>query len=479
MILEYQKPEQEGLQYEFRAGGPPLLVPAELQLRRVLIANRGEIALRAARTCRTLGLETVAAHSEADRNSPHLWAADRAVCIGPAAPTASYLNIAGLVAAALGTGCDAVYPGYGFLAEKPEFAAGCREAGLVFVGPSPEAIALMGDKVAARAAAARLGIPVVPGSAEGYLDAAAAEAAAAGIGFPLLLKASAGGGGRGMRIVDAPEAFAAAFAQARAEAEAAFGRGEIYLERFFRRVRHIEIQVFGDRHGNLAQLWERDCSIQRRHQKLVEEAPSPVLDAAARREIAQAAEALVRGIGYENAGTVEFVYDMESGRFFFIEMNTRIQVEHPVTEALTGIDLVAEQFRVAAGERLSFAAPPPPDGRSAIEFRINAEDPARGFAPSPGRVEKWLPPGGAGVRLDSHVYPGYAVPPFYDSLLGKLIVMGDRREAAVAAARGALARFAVAGVATTIPFHRRLLDAPAFLDGTAHTRWVEQEMADA
>jgi len=445
-------------------------------MKRVLVANRGEIALRAVRAARKLGLETVAACSEADRNSPHVWAADRSVCVGPAPATLSYLNGAALIEAARGTGCDAVYPGYGFLSEKSAFAAACREEGLTFIGPSPEAIGMMGDKVEARRAAERNGVPVVPGSARGFTDADTAAGAANEIGFPLLLKASGGGGGRGMRVASGPEEFAALFAQASAEAASAFGNPEIYLERFFARVRHIEIQVFGDRHGNAIHLWERDCSIQRRHQKLVEEAPSPVLDPSVRMQMAEAATALIRNIAYEGAGTIEFIYDLDSGRWFFIEMNTRIQVEHPVTEEIFGVDLVAEQIRVAAGEAISFRQPPAPNGRCAIEFRINAEDPRNNFRPSPGTVSEWSPPTGQGIRLDSHVYTSYVVPPFYDSLLGKLIISGNDRKGMLKIAASALARFKVAGVETTIPFHTRLLSYPAFVDGSAHTRWVEQEM---
>jgi acetyl-CoA carboxylase biotin carboxylase subunit len=445
-------------------------------MKRILVANRGEIALRAVRAARKLGFETVAACSDADRNSPHVWAADRSVCIGPAPAALSYLNGAALIEAARGTGCDAVYPGYGFLSEKSAFAAACRDEGLTFIGPSPEAIGMMGDKVEARQAAMRNCVPVVPGSERGFTDAEAAACVAGGIGFPLLLKASGGGGGRGMRVASGPEQFATLFAQASAEAAAAFGNPEIYLERFFSRVRHIEIQVFGDRHGNAIHLWERDCSIQRRHQKLVEEAPSPVLDAATRKEMAEAATALIRNIKYEGAGTIEFIYDLDSGRWFFIEMNTRIQVEHPVTEEIFGVDLVAEQMRVAAGEPISFKQPAAPNGRCAIEFRINAEDALNGFRPSPGMVADWSPPSGQGVRLDSHVYKNYVVPPYYDSLLGKLIVSGHNRKDMLAAANSALTRFKVTGIATTIPFHARLLGCPAFIDGSAHTRWVEQEM---
>ena len=444
-------------------------------MKRVLVANRGEIALRAVRAARKLGLETVAAFSEADGNSPHVWAADRKVCIGPPPAPLSYLNGAALIEAARGTGCDALYPGYGFLSENAEFAATCNDEGLTFVGPSPDAIKTMGDKVEARRTAERNGVPVVPGSERGFTTSDAAAMAADDVGFPLLLKASGGGGGRGMRIVGKRDDFKAQFEQASAEALSAFGNGEIYIERFFANVRHIEIQVFGDRHGNAIHLWERDCSIQRRHQKLVEEAPSPALQAGTRAQIAEAATALIRNLRYEGAGTVEFIYDLDSERWFFIEMNTRIQVEHPVTEEIFDLDLVGEQLRVAAGHAISFGQPAAPNGRCAIEFRINAEDPANNFRPSPGMITEWSPPAGPWVRLDSHVYKNYVVPPFYDSLLGKLIVSGTDRDQLLARARSALGRFKVAGVQTTLPFHSRLLDAAAFVDATAHTRWVEQE----
>jgi len=444
-------------------------------LRRVLIANRGEIALRAIRTCRKLGLESVAVYSTADGNCSHRWAADHAVCIGPPPPKLSYLNVAALIEVASALKCDGVYPGYGFLAEDSAFANRCAEAGLTFIGPTPDVIARMGDKVAARQTAALLGIPVVPGSKEGFASTAEAKAHADEIGFPLLLKASAGGGGRGMRVVADAPSFAELFGQATAEAEAAFGRPDIYLERFFPQVRHIEIQVFGDKHGNHMQLGERDCSVQRRHQKLVEEAPSPVLTRTTRQAMADAALTLVRAINYVNAGTVEFIYDVASGRFFFIEMNTRIQVEHPVTEMVTGNDLVAEQFRVAAGERLSLkqAADNAP---TAIEFRINAEDAAHDFRPSPGVLKRWRPPNGKDIRLDSHVYENYAVPPFYDSLLGKLIVAGYDRAAAIETARVALESFDVAGIATTIDFYAELVRQPEFIRAEIHTRWVEEQM---
>jgi len=447
-------------------------------LRRVLIANRGEIALRAIRTCRRLGLDSVAVYSSADGNSPHRWAADHAVCIGPPPPKASYLNAGALIEVARACRCDAVYPGYGFLAENEDFAKRCAEAGLTFVGPSSEVIARMGDKVAARQTAASLGIPVVPGSHEGFTSASKAKPQADAIGYPLLLKASAGGGGRGMRVANDADGFASVFGQASAEAAAAFGRADIYLERFFSNIRHIEIQVFGDRHGHYVQLGERDCSVQRRHQKLVEESPSPVLDTAARRAMGDAAVTLIRSIGYVNAGTIEFIYEPGSGKFFFIEMNTRIQVEHPVTEAMIGADLVAEQFRVAAGEPLSVGGARDGAG-AAIEFRINAEDADHDFRPSPGLLKRWRPPNGRDIRLDSHVYENYVVPPFYDSMLGKLIITGRDRAGAIETAASALARFDVAGIATTVPFHAELIRRPEFGRGEVHTRWVENEWRGA
>jgi acetyl-CoA carboxylase biotin carboxylase subunit len=454
---------------------PPRKREGGANVRRVLIANRGEIALRAVRACRRLGIETVAVHSTADANSPHVWAADRSVCIGPPSARLSYLHGDALVEVALRTGCNAVYPGYGFLSERSAFAARVAAAGLTFVGPDAATIATMGDKVAARQAARDAGIPVVPGSDTGFARAVDAERAARDIGFPLLLKAAAGGGGRGMRVCWEPAALAKLFEQAAAEAQAAFGDATLYLERYFPRVRHIEIQVFGDAQGRIVHLWERDCSVQRRHQKLVEEAPSPVLTSTERRAIAEAATTLARAIGYVNAGTVEFIFDLENRGFYFIEMNTRIQVEHPVTEAITGLDLVAEQFRVAAGEPLSFDQPAEPQG-AAIEFRINAEDPDRGFAPDPGLVRVWRPPAGPGIRIDSHVYAGYAVSPFYDSLLAKLIVSDTDRAATLELAAGAFDQFAIDGVATTLSFHRALLCRSAFREATLDTQWVDREL---
>jgi len=444
-------------------------------MQRVLVANRGEIALRAIRACRRLGHQSLAVFSSADANSPHRWAADHAICIGPPSATASYLNVPALLETATAMKCDAVYPGYGFLAENSEFVVRCNDAGLNFIGPDSECIARMGDKVAARRTAAAIGIPVVPGSEQGFTAAAPASAVANDLGFPLLLKASGGGGGRGMRVVTGPENFTAQFEQASAEAKAAFGNPEIYLERFFPQVRHIEIQVFGDQHGNHVHLGERDCSVQRRHQKLVEESPSPVLDQTTRARMAEAAVALIKALNYTNAGTVEFIFDPSSGKFFFIEMNTRIQVEHPVTEMVTGTDLVVEQFRVAAGEKLSFGSTFS-TGKAAIEFRINAEDAAHDFRPSPGVLKRWRPPSGPDVRVDSHVYENYAVPPYYDSMLAKLIVTGPDRESTIDLARSALARFQVSGLETTVPFHVWLLQRPEFARAGVHTRWVEENL---
>ena len=444
---------------------------------KVLVANRGEIALRVIRACRAEGFKTVAVYSDADQNSPHVWAADAAVRIGPAPANQSYLRPEILLHVALKTGCGAVHPGYGFLSERADFAAQCRAEKLIFVGPSPEVIALMGDKAEARRTALRLGVPVVPGSEDAFTEVEGARRAAEKIGYPILLKARAGGGGRGMRVARASAEFGNLFAQARGEADAAFGDDALYLERFVPRVRHVEVQVFGDSRGNVRHLWERDCTVQRRHQKLVEEAPSPALGAPVRAALCAAAEKLARGVGYVGAGTVEFIFDPVRDEFYFIEMNTRIQVEHPVTEVLTGVDLVREQLRVAVGDSLSFAQAPPETRGHAIEFRINAEDPDRGFAPAPGTIKVWRPPAMPDVRLDSHVYEGYVVPPYYDSLLGKMIVHGLTRGEAIARAVKAFAGFQIAGIATTLPFHRRLLAHDDFIANRIHTRWVETDLA--
>lgn len=444
-------------------------------MKRVLIANRGEIAARILRACRAADLEAVAVYSTADRDAPHLAQADRAVCIGPPPAAQSYLLADALLAAALGTGCDAIHPGYGFMAENAGFARRCAEHELTFIGPSPEAIELMGDKIAGRAAAIASDVPVVPGSDVSIKDADAAKRQADDIGYPLLLKASAGGGGRGMRVVNEPSELASRLVAAGAEAKAAFSDSRIYMERYFPRVHHVEVQVFGDRHGNHVHLGERDCSTQRRHQKLVEESPSPVLPPALRDEICDAAVRLARGVGYENAGTVEFIYDPAAERCYFIEMNTRIQVEHPVTEMVTGADLVLEQLRVAAGEPLSFTAQGLVSRGHAIEWRINAEDPERGFLPTPGRLTRWSPPRqGRDVRVDTFVQAGQAVTPYYDSMLAKLIVRGDSRTEALERSAAALDAFAVEGVSTTIGFQRAMIDHRDFVDARVHTRWIDE-----
>jgi acetyl-CoA carboxylase biotin carboxylase subunit len=442
----------------------------------VLVANRGEIAVRVIRACRSLGLRTIAVYSEADRGALHTRLADRAVCIGPAPAARSYLNVPALLATARGTGADAIHPGYGFLAENADFAAACAEAGLTFVGPSAEAIRAMGDKIHARERAAALGVPIVPGSRVPVSEPTQAETVGRSVGYPLLLKAAAGGGGRGMRVVHAAGELREAFTAAQAEAQAAFGDDRLYVERFLERVRHVEIQILADRFGASLQLGERDCSVQRRHQKLLEEAPSPAVTPALRAALGDAALVLARSIKYEGAGTVEFVLEEASGRFAFIEMNTRIQVEHPVTEMVTGVDLVAAQLRLAAGERLPFAQGDVTISGHALECRINAEDPAADFRPSPGRIGRWTPPDGRGLRVDTHVEAGATVPPFYDSLLAKVVAHGRDREAAIARMADALARFDVDGVATTLPFHRRILDHADFVAGRIHTRWVEDEL---
>jgi len=439
---------------------------------RVLVANRGEIAVRILRACRALGLQTVLAVSEADRESLPARLADRVVCIGPPPAPASYLRVEAIVAAALGTGCQAVHPGYGFLAEEPQLAEACRQSGLAFVGPRPESIRAMGNKLEARALARRLGVPTLPGS-ERVENAEAAARLASAIGFPVLIKAAAGGGGRGMKVVSDPHQLPAALATAGAEARAAFGDDTLYLERYVPNARHVEVQVLGDRYGQVIHLGERDCSLQRRHQKVVEEAPAYALSEELRQAIRGAAVRLAREIGYENAGTVEFIVDMEA-EFYFLEMNTRIQVEHPVTEAITGIDLVQAQLRIAAGEPLPWRQEAIAFRGHAIEFRITAEAPAHGFRPCPGLITCWQPPQGDGLRVDTHAYAGYRVPPFYDSLLAKLIVWGADRAEAVRRAQQALAEFQVEGIETTLPFLRAVAAHPDYVAGHVNTRWLER-----
>ncbi|CAM5363022.1 acetyl-CoA carboxylase biotin carboxylase subunit [Aquamicrobium terrae] len=429
----------------------------------VLIANRGEIALRILRACRELGLQTVAAHSEPDAALRHVALADKAICIGPAASAQSYLNIAEIVSAAQLTGAGAIHPGYGFLAESAAFAEAVEDAGLVFIGPSAEAIRTMGDKVAAKRAMIAAGVPCVPGS-EGALplDEQVVRATAAAVGYPVIVKAAGGGGGRGMRIVREERELAEAVSLAREEAGRAFGNPQVYLEKFLEHPRHIEIQVLADRHGAAVWLGERDCSMQRRHQKIIEEAPAPGIAREAIAGIGALCANACRSIGYTGAGTFEFLY--EDGKFYFIEMNTRVQVEHPVTELVTGIDIVREQIRIAQGEKLSFGQDDIRIRGHAVECRINAEDPFS-FRPHPGRVERWTPPGGPGIRVESHLYSGYTVPPHYDSLVAKLLSHGATRAEAIRRMGGALAEMEAVGIATNAPLHRVLMEEPGFAAG--------------
>ncbi len=448
-------------------------------INRLFVANRGEIAVRIVRACERLGIEAVVAVSEVDRNSLPAQLATRAVCIGPAAAGQSYLRAETLVAAALGSGCQAVHPGYGFLSERARFARMCEDAGLLFVGPRPESIEAMGEKLAAVRIAEQAGVPRVPGSdrIETIEDA---HRAGEHIGYPLLIKATAGGGGRGMRLVQAARDLAGAIESAASEARAAFGDPTLYIEKFISRARHVEVQVLGDGKGHVVHLGERDCSTQRRYQKLIEEAPSPAIDDRVRHRMCEAAVRLAAQVTYRGAGTVEFVYDPERREFYFLEMNTRIQVEHPVTEMVTGRDLVAEQIRIAAGEPISFSQEEVELRGHAIECRINSEDPASNFMPCPGRIETWNPPPTDDqVRVDTHCYSGYVVPPHYDSLLAKLIVHARDRSSAIRSMSEALAAFRISGVTTTIPFHREVLRHDDFRNAAIHTRWVDQEFMPA
>ncbi len=444
---------------------------------KVLIANRGEVALRIIRSCKEMGIISVAVYSEADKDSLHTRMADEAVCIGPAPSAQSYLSMSNIISAALTTGAEAIHPGYGFLAENAAFARAVADSGLVFVGPSPDAIDRMGDKAVARETMMAAGVPCVPGS-DGAVDTVAdALVFAKEVGFPVLIKASAGGGGKGMRVAVSEDELAAKFQAAKTEAAAAFGNDVVYLEKYLLRTRHIEFQVLADTHGNAVHLFERDCSIQRRHQKLIEEAPSPALDPRTRIAMGEAALLAVRAVDYVNAGTVEFLLDTD-GKFYFMEMNTRVQVEHPVTEQITGVDIIKEQLRIAAGEEMRHTTQDKIHLRGhAIEFRINAEDPAHNFRPHPGLVSVFNSPGGFGVRVDSHLYSGYRVPPYYDSLLAKLIVWGETRDEAIARARRALDEFIVVGIPTTIPFHEAVLEVDAFKSGDVYTDFVERYMS--
>jgi acetyl-CoA carboxylase biotin carboxylase subunit len=446
-----------------------------MQFSKILIANRGEIALRILRTCEELGIATVAVHSTIDRHSLHVQLADEAVCIGEPASIKSYLNIPNIIAAALTRNATAIHPGYGFLAENARFAEICADHQIAFIGPSPDSIRSMGDKSTAKKTMQAVGVPTVPGSEGLVLDEGEARAIARSMGYPVLIKATAGGGGRGMRLVKEDSELGALFAAAQGEAEAAFGNSGVYVEKFVQKPRHIEFQILADSYGNVIHLGERECSIQRRHQKLLEEAPSTALTPELRQKMGDAAVLAAKSIHYVGAGTVEFLLD-QSGDFYFMEMNTRIQVEHPVTEMITGLDLIAEQIRIAQGERLSLTQDQVRLHGHAIECRINAEDPDQNFRPHPGRISGYLPPSGPGVRMDSHVYTDYEIPPYYDSLIGKIIVWGSDRPAAIRRMRRALRECAITGLPTTINFHQRVLETPEFQQGDVYTNFVEQVM---
>jgi len=441
--------------------------------KKVLVANRGEIALRVIRACKEIGIQTVAVYSEADRESLHVRFADDDVCIGPAPARESYLRIPRLIAAAEITGADAIHPGYGFLAENAEFAETVTASNITFIGPTADQIRVMGDKAAARAAMTKVGVPIVPGTPGPVEDVDEALGYAREMGFPVIIKAAAGGGGKGMRVAKDADEFARSFQLARSEALSAFGNGDVYVEKYLQRPRHIEFQILGDKHGNVIHVGERDCSVQRRHQKLIEESPSPAVTPELRKRMGDAAVAGAKAIDYVGAGTIEMLLD-EDGSFYFMEMNTRIQVEHPVTEMLYGVDLVKEQIRVAAGEKLSFTTLPAARGH-VIECRVNAEDPARNFQPSPGRIDVFHPPGGPGVRLDTHAYAGYRVPPYYDSMIAKVICQGNDRHEALRRMELALESFIIEGVTTTMPFLARVMRNPKFRAGEVDTKFLERE----
>jgi len=442
---------------------------------KILIANRGEIALRVIRTCKELGIKTVAVYSEADRDSLHVTFADEAVCIGPPSGKESYLKIPSIISAAQITGADAIHPGYGFLAENADFSEICNEAKIVFIGPSPEMIRAMGDKSFAKNTMRKNGVPVIPGSDGVVNDVKDAIKIANEIGFPVIVKASAGGGGKGMRIVWEEKEFEKAFQTAQAEAGAAFNNSDVYIEKYLENPRHVEIQVMGDKFGNVYHYGERDCSVQRRHQKLIEESPSPALDEILRQKMGETAVLGAKSVNYLGAGTIEFLLDKHKN-FYFMEMNTRIQVEHPVTEMVYDVDLVRQQILMAAGQKID-TPPRPPSGHS-IEFRINAEDPDHDFRPSPGKITSLNYPGGFGVRVDSHIYQSYSIPPYYDSLVAKLIVKGKDRERAIGRAKRALEEFVIEGIKTTIPFHLKVLEDPRFISGNFDTGFLEKFNAD-
>ena len=442
---------------------------------KILIANRGEIALRVHRACRELGIKTVAVHSTADADAMHVRLADEAVCIGPPAATDSYLNIANIISAAEITHADAIHPGYGFLSENAKFAEIVRDHRIGWIGPSPEHIRMMGDKVQAKKTAAEIGLPLVPGSPGAVATVEEGLKVAEEIGYPVLVKAASGGGGRGMKVIENAESLPSLMSQAKSEAKAAFGDDTVYIEKYLSNPRHIEFQVFGDDFGNAIHLGERDCSLQRRHQKVLEEAPSPALNAAQREEMGETVRQAIATLGYQGAGTIEFLY--EEGKFYFIEMNTRLQVEHPVTEQITGIDLVREQIRVASGLPLSVKQEDIRFQGHAIECRINAEDP-KTFAPSPGQVTDYHAPGGLHVRVDSALYDNYRIPPYYDSLIAKLIVYGATRNECLARLHRALEEYVIHGPKTTIPLHQALIEDPEFIDGNYSIKWLEKWLAD-
>ena len=442
--------------------------------KKILIANRGEIALRVLRACREMGIASVAVHSTADAEAMHVRLADESVCIGPALARDSYLNMPAIISAALITGAEAIHPGYGFLSENAKFAEMVEAHGLVFIGPTAEHIRMMGDKITAKTTMASLGVPLVPGSPGELASLEEAHEVAERIKYPVLIKAAAGGGGRGMKVAKSKEELDSAWREARAEALAAFGNNAVYMEKYLDKPRHIELQILGDNHGEVVHIGERDCSLQRRHQKVLEEAGSPVISAAARDALGKTATDALKKFGYRNAGTLEFLY--QDGQFAFIEMNTRLQVEHPVSEAISGIDLVREQIRIAAGETLGYAQKDISFEGHAIECRITAEDP-ESFTPSPGKVEMFHQPGGLGVRVDSALYAGYRVPPHYDSLIAKLITYGKTRDEAIARMRRALMEFVIIGVKTTIPLHQRILENPEFQAGEYTIHWLERFVA--
>ncbi|MEH6843979.1 acetyl-CoA carboxylase biotin carboxylase subunit [Bacillus thuringiensis] len=443
-------------------------------IKKVLIANRGEIAVRIIRACKEMDIETVAIYSEADKESLHVQIADEAYCVGPTISKESYLNLTNIISVAKLTGCDAIHPGYGFLAENADFAELCRECNLIFIGPSPEAISKMGTKDVARDTMKEAGVPIVPGSQGIIKNTEEAIELANQIGYPVIIKATAGGGGKGIRVARHEEELIKGIQITQQEASTAFGNPGVYLEKYVEDFRHVEIQIMADTHGNAIHLGERDCTIQRRLQKLLEESPSPALDEDIRKQMGEAAVKAAVAVDYTGAGTVEFIYEYKTKTFYFMEMNTRIQVEHPVTEMVTGMDLIKEQILVASGEKLSLQQEEVQFNGWAIECRINAENPAKKFMPSPGKVKMYLPPGGFGIRVDSAVYPGYSIPPFYDSMVAKLIVHGKTREEAIAKMKRALSEFVIEGVHTTIPFHLQLLDHPDFVKGEFNTKFLEE-----